>query len=115
MNESTGQGPFSYKGLVLPHGKNYDAKNMMHTFRLLDMAEEIGRTGKIIVRRPNRDFLLSIKRGDHNYDELVAEAERRLEVIEEVYAASFLPEQPDMKKINRVLIDARKELYGSFL
>ena len=26
---------------TLSHGKNYDAKNMMHTFRLLNMAEEI--------------------------------------------------------------------------
>jgi len=25
---------------TLAHGKNYDAKNMMHTFRLLNMAEE---------------------------------------------------------------------------
>ncbi len=27
----------------IEHGKNYDSKNLMHTFRLLDMAEEIAR------------------------------------------------------------------------
>ena len=26
----------------IDHGRNYDSKNLMHTFRLLDMAEEIG-------------------------------------------------------------------------
>ncbi len=31
---------------TISHGKNYDAKNMMHTFRLLNMAEEIGRRRK---------------------------------------------------------------------
>jgi hypothetical protein len=32
------------------HGKNYDAKNMLHVFRLLQMAEEIALTGTIQVR-----------------------------------------------------------------
>ena len=43
------------------HGKNYDAKNMMHTFRLLEMALEIAREKQINVQRPNREFLLEIK------------------------------------------------------
>ncbi len=36
---------------TVTHGKNYDAKNMMHVFRLLNMAEDIGRFGKITVRQ----------------------------------------------------------------
>jgi hypothetical protein len=31
---------------TLSHGKSYDAKNMMHTFRLLNMAEEIAYISK---------------------------------------------------------------------
>ncbi len=65
---------------TIAHGKNYDAKNMMHTFRLLDMCEEIGRSGKIIVRRTNRDFLLKIRSGEFTYDELLTRAEERLAV-----------------------------------
>ncbi len=34
---------------TVAHGKNYDAKNMMHVFRLLDMAEEIATLKKVIV------------------------------------------------------------------
>ena len=45
------------------HGKGYDAKNMMHTIRLLQVAEEILQEGKLHVKRGNRDELLSIKRG----------------------------------------------------
>ncbi|MEM6772558.1 MAG: nucleotidyltransferase domain-containing protein, partial [Bacteroidota bacterium] len=38
---------------TLAHGQGYDAKNMMHTIRLLDMAIEIFRDGRLNVRRPN--------------------------------------------------------------
>lgn len=96
---------------TIDHGRNYDAKNMLHTFRLLDMAEEIGRTGKIIVRRPNREFLLEIRAGKFSYEELVDEAERRVERIKNVYASSPLPEAPDLEKINNVLVTIRQEFY----
>ena len=43
---------------TLSHGKNYDAKNMMHTFRLLNMAEEIALFGRIIVGVMIVDFCL---------------------------------------------------------
>jgi hypothetical protein len=48
---------------TVSHGKNYDAKNMMHTFRLLHMAEEIAREGRIFVRRTDRELLMSIPLG----------------------------------------------------
>ncbi|MEJ7666589.1 MAG: hypothetical protein WKG07_47255 [Hymenobacter sp.] len=32
---------------TVQHGKNYDAKNMLHVFRLLQMAEEIAVTGQL--------------------------------------------------------------------
>jgi hypothetical protein len=44
-----------YQG-TLEHGGGYDAKNMMHTFRLLRMAKEIAKTGQPWVRRPDREF-----------------------------------------------------------
>ncbi|MDN5214959.1 nucleotidyltransferase domain-containing protein [Fulvivirgaceae bacterium BMA12] len=98
---------------TIEHGKNYDAKNMMHTFRLLDMAAEIGKTGIINVRRPNREFLLQIKKGVFQYDELVKQAEKKLSDIESVYSQSGLPEEPDSKFIDKLLIELRTEFYGS--
>ncbi len=96
---------------TLSHGKNYDAKNMMHTFRLLDMAEEIAREGVIRVRRPNREFLLDIRAGRFDYGQLVQWAEERMARIEKLYEQSKLPEAPNVEKINRVLIEMREELY----
>ncbi|WKN33792.1 nucleotidyltransferase domain-containing protein [Porifericola rhodea] len=96
---------------TLSHGKNYDAKNMMHTFRLLAMAEEIGKEGTVRVRRPERDFLLNIKKGAFDYEALVEQAEQRINEIEEIYQQSPLPVAPDLKKVEALLVRMRRELY----
>lgn len=96
---------------TLAHGKNYDAKNMMHTFRLLDMAEDIARHGEIRVRRPNRDFLLEIRSGQFEYDQLLEWAEEKIRQIEGLFKKSGLPKQPDIGKINSILVDLRENLY----
>jgi hypothetical protein len=96
---------------TLQHGKNYDAKNMMHTIRLLEMAEEIASQKKVIVRRPNREFLLQIRRGDFSYEELVQLAEEKIARIDEVFHQSDLPDQPDFTRVNQLLVNVRKQVY----
>lgn len=96
---------------TLSHGKNYDAKNLMHTFRLLDMAEEIATQKQIIVRRPNREFLLQIKAGAFEYAELLAKAEDRIARMDALYEASDLPEEPDLERLNELLVEVRKDFY----
>jgi tRNA U34 5-carboxymethylaminomethyl modifying enzyme MnmG/GidA len=96
---------------TLQHGKNYDAKNMMHTIRLLEMASEIAQQGKVIVRRPNRDFLLQIRRGDFSYEELVSMAEDKTKKMEQVYKQALLPNQPDYAAVNALLVELRKKWY----
>lgn len=100
-----------YKDTVA-HGKNYDAKNMMHTFRLLDMAEEIARYGKLIIRRPNRGELLAIKSGQFLYNDLVSKAEERIETINNYFDKSSLPGQPDKNALNRLLVEIRDRYYA---
>jgi hypothetical protein len=97
---------------TLQHGKNYDAKNMMHTLRLLDMAAEIATEGRVIVRRPNRDFLLAVRRGDFSYAELLEMAEERMGRMDDLYRASSLPDQPDYNTVNQLLVEVRSEVYG---
>lgn len=96
---------------TLTHGKNYDAKNMMHTIRLLEMAEDIATQNKIIVRRPNREYLLQIRRGDFSYEELVALAEQKIRTIEALFAVASLPDQPDWAKVNKLLVNLRRQWY----
>ncbi|MCB1091883.1 MAG: nucleotidyltransferase domain-containing protein, partial [Verrucomicrobiae bacterium] len=93
------------------HGKNYDSKNLMHTFRLLDMAEEIARDHRITVRRPNRDELMRIRRGEFEYDDLIARAEEKIAVIETLFDQSDLPEVPDRKGLEAALVEIRERWY----
>ena len=99
-----------YKNNVA-HGKNYDTKNMMHTFRLLHMAEEIAKEGVISVRRSDREYLLRIKNGDFEYDDLVNEAEKIKEELVDFYDQSDLIERPNLDLVNDLLFRIRNEFY----
>ncbi|MCU0451093.1 MAG: nucleotidyltransferase domain-containing protein [Bernardetiaceae bacterium] len=97
---------------TIAHGKNYDAKNMMHVFRLLDMAEEIATEGRITVRRPNREHLLRIRAGEFEYDELLAQAEAQRQRVEKAFDRSPLPPQPDPEAVNHLLVELRQAFYS---
>lgn len=96
---------------TLSHGKQYDAKNMMHTFRLLQMALDIARTGQIIVTRPNRDALLAIKNGESEYAELLTAADQLEEDITAAFLKSPLPDLPNTQAALNALVSIRNELY----
>lgn len=94
------------------HGKNYDSKNMMHTIRLLQTAEQLLATGKLNIRVPNRAELLAIKSGEKEYDELLELADQLILSIENYYNTSTLPDYPDEQKALENLIEIRKSLYS---
>lgn len=97
---------------TMSHGKNYDSKNMMHVFRLLLMAKEIATEGKINVHRKDREFLLSIKEGKFDYDDLVNQADALKDELPLLYQRSGLKDEPDVEKINDLLIRMRDDYYS---
>jgi len=96
---------------TLEHGKNYDAKNMMHTFRLLNMAEEIAVEKQINVFRKDREFLLKIRTGEFLYEDLMEMANEKITRIEQLFAVADLPDQPDEAASNKLLVEMRECLY----
>lgn len=92
--------------------KNYDTKNMMHTFRLLEMAIEIAKFQEVRVKRSDRAFLLSIKNGKHSYDDLLAKANAKQKELEKLFNKSTLPETPNIKFLKSELIRIREEFYN---
>lgn len=96
---------------TLSHGRNYDSKNMMHVFRLLLMAKEIATEGKIKVYRKDREFLLAIKAGQFEYDELVQRAAALKDELPLLYQNSNLADKPDVEKIDELLIKMREAYY----
>lgn len=95
----------------MKHGKGYDGKNLAHCHRLLDMAIEIGEGKGIIVKRENREQLLSIRAGDYEYDRLIKEAQDKIKRVDEVFATSTLPEKVDERMVNSLLLEIRKRHY----
>lgn len=93
------------------HGKNYDSKNMMHTIRLLQTAEQILATGTLNIRVSNREELLDIKTGKREYDDLLEMADGLIASIESLYESCTLPESPNVESITTILIGIRQELY----
>lgn len=96
---------------TLSHGKSYDAKNMMHTFRLLNMAEEIALHREVIVKRPDRGLLLKIRNGEFEFDALMQMVEDKMESIKAAYQSSALPEKPDAAKSEEILVEIRERFY----
>jgi len=96
---------------TLAHGKNYDAKNLMHTFRLLAMAAEIATQHRVNVHRHDREFLLRIRSGEFEYATLLEMVEEKMNEIEALYAKSDLPDAPDPVHAESLLVHIRERFY----
>jgi uncharacterized protein len=96
------------------HG--YDTKHGMHLVRLMRMGEEILKTGKVIVKRPDREELLAIRNeGIWSYEQLVDWAEKKDEELQTFHnsGASPLPREPDRKLLDQACqAMVEKGLYG---
>lgn len=90
-------------------GHNYDSKNVMHCFRLLNMGLEIAKTGKVQINRTgiDADFLLDIRNHKYEYEYLIKELEKKKTELDEAVANSTLPEAIDVSKVNQLLLDIR--------
>ncbi len=93
------------------HGQGYDAKNLMHTFRLLTLAEEIARTGSLTLRVADPALFRQIRGGGFTYEWLLEEAERRLERIEALFTVSALPLEPCWQEIDAAVVAIRRAFW----
>jgi uncharacterized protein len=84
---------------------------MMHTIRLLQVAQQIMTQGTITNKLSNREKLLSIKNGQLSYDELIQLVESLLADIENAAMSSSLPDVPNSDKAIQILVDMHDTLY----
>ncbi len=86
---------------------DYNAKNLMHTFRLLYSGLNIMRHGEPLVRvdARMREELLNIRNGKFAYEDLVAKAELLAQELDSLEKHSTLPEQADLDRINQLLLN----------
>lgn len=94
------------------HGQKIDGKNMMHCARLIRMAIEIAEGKGLIVRRPDAQELLSIRRGEVSLEELIHNADEQISRMDQLFANSSLPKSIDKDFVHELLVKIRKEFYG---
>jgi len=84
----------------------YDTKHAYHLVRLIRMCREILTTGKVIVKRPDREELLAIRNGAWTYEQLIEFADKEDQALNELYASStVLPKLPDRDKLDALCIE----------
>lgn len=83
----------------------YDTKHAYHLVRLIRMCREILTTGKVIVKRPDREELLAIRNGAWSYDQLIEFADTEDKALAELYLTSTaLPKVPDKEMLDQLCI-----------
>ncbi len=76
------------------------------------MACEIGTENKINVKRPNREFLLEVKSGKYEYEELLIMADKLQLEMDKAFEQSYLPETPNREYINELTYKLRDKFYN---
>lgn len=89
------------------HGKNYDSKNMMHLFRLLNMAFNLVFEWEFKVRESDVEWLMEIRNGEIEYDDLIEYSEFLFETINDHFEYSPLQNEPDFEKIKDLIYEFR--------
>ncbi len=90
-----------------------DLKHAYHLVRLIRMCKEILSTGKVLVKRPDREELLAIRNGAWTYEQLIAWFEEQTLIIDELYKTSTLPKEPNRDRLNALCIEmTEKSLSG---
>lgn len=87
--------------------RDYDAKNMLHTFRLLLSGKNILEKGEPTVRFKGEELrlLCDIRDGKFQYDELIQKVEIMLDELNSSYLNSNLPEEVDESKLKELLLN----------
>lgn len=94
----------------LNKGYNFDAKNMSHSFRLVNMGVEIAKgEGFNVKRTVDRDFLLDIKHHKYDYETLMEMLEKKHAEMNKAMEVSTIPESIDRNAVNDLLLAIRKK------
>jgi len=97
------------------HNQKYDSKNIMHCVRLLRMSKEIAQNKGMIVTRPDADYLLKIRRGEVDLEQVLNESAKEIKLIDALYKDNTtLPLTINTTVINNILLNIRHLYYDRY-
>jgi predicted nucleotidyltransferase len=91
-----------------------DWKAMSHAIRVATEAIELAETGSITFPLLNRDYVLSVKKGERPFDEVSEYITDLLEGVEETFAKSSLREEPDYEWIDALVMSVYHDQFKSY-
>ena len=81
----------------------------MHLFRLLNMAFNISIGEKLTVREDDVEWLMEIRRGEIEYDELIEYSDMLFNYIKSNFKTLELREAPDKEVIKDLILAIREK------
>ena len=97
LNWKNNRNPERHK---LEVASGYDTKHASHLVRLLRMGHEILTEKKVIVKRPDREEILSIKNGGWSYDRVMEYAKEMQVKLDDAYKTTTLKKSVDFEAVN---------------
>ena len=94
------------------HGQKIDGKNILHCVRIVETAMEIPTQKTINIFRPNREYLIEIRKGKYDLATLQAKAEEDILIMDKLFRDSDLPDKfKHQNVIDSFIMDVRKFYY----
>lgn len=94
-------------------GIHGNSKNVSHLVRLLLTCRQILETGKLVVKRPDADLLLEIRRGAWTYEQVIEFSEKEDAELSELVKVCALPKVPDMNFFDKIVREMILEFNAS--
>lgn len=95
--------------IIAKHG--YDTKFAYHIVRLVDECQQILEEGDLDLTR-SREHLKLIRNGEWSEEQVISYFDKKLNMLEALYARSKLPTVPDQKRIKLLLFECLEMHYG---
>jgi hypothetical protein len=95
--------------LVAKYG--WDTKTGYHALRLAIQGRQLMETGRIELpmRDEDRELLLAVRHGQRSRDWVLAETQRRADLLKAATENAALPEKPDWTRISAWLVDIQRD------
>jgi predicted nucleotidyltransferase len=93
------------------HGQKIDGKNLLHCVRLLETGIEVAKERTLNVRRPNAEYLISIRKGKVDLQTLLDASKEKMKELDEAFQQSDLPDKVDRGFWLALMPKIRKEYY----